>query len=134
MLHRKPFAKILVVLIGILAAVSLLGAEPAQAAAKAKNVIVLIVDGCSAEQYTFARWFKGAPLSFDPYRVGAVKTHIADSVIADSAPAASAFATGVRTNDKFISVGPNRNTLSVVPPPPPVERPHRAGPSLLGSI
>ena len=60
--------------------------EPAQAAAKAKNVIVLIVDGCSAEQYTLARWFKGTPLSFDPYRVGAVKTYIADSVIAEWHP------------------------------------------------
>ncbi len=86
-------------------------------AAQAKNVIVLIVDGCSAEQYTFARWYKGAPLSFDPYRVGSVKTYIADSVIADSAPAASAFATGVRTSDKHISVGPRRNTISGVPVP-----------------
>ena len=93
-------------------------AAPALAAAEAKNVIVLIADGCSSEQYTFARWFKGAPLSFDPYRVGAVKTFIADSVIADSAPAASAYATGVRTSDKFISVGPNQDTLSVVPAPP----------------
>jgi alkaline phosphatase len=66
---------------------------------------VLIADGCASEQHTFARWFKGAPLSYDPYQVGAIKTYIADSVIADSAPAASAFATGVRTNDKFISVG-----------------------------
>ena len=90
--------------------------SPGQAqAAPAKNVIVLIVDGCSAEQYTFARWYKGAPLSFDPYRVGAVKTFIADSVIADSAPAASAFATGVRTSDKHISVGPHRQTLTGVP-------------------
>ena len=40
--------------------------------------------------FTFARWFKGAPLSFDSYRVGAIQTYIADSVIADSAPAASA--------------------------------------------
>jgi alkaline phosphatase len=90
----------------------------AQAGAPAKNVIVLIVDGCSAEQYTFARWYKGAPLSFDPYRVGAVKTFIADSVIADSAPAASAFATGVRTSDKHISVGPNKKTITGVPVPP----------------
>jgi alkaline phosphatase len=117
MLFRKPLAKLLVSLIVILAATALLGAEPAQAAAKAKNVIVLIVDGCSAEQYTFARWFKGAPLSFDPYRVGAVKTFIADSVIADSAPAASAFATGVRTSDKFISVGPHPNTITGVAAP-----------------
>ncbi len=87
-------------------------------AAQARNVIVLIVDGCSAEQYTFARWYKGQPLSFDPYRVGSVKTYIADSVIADSAPAASAFATGVRTSDKHISVGPHRKTITGVPVPP----------------
>jgi alkaline phosphatase len=118
MIYRKPLAKFLLAFIGILAAVSLVGADPAQARAKAKNVIVLIVDGCSAEQYTLARWFKGAPLSFDPYRVGAVKTHIADSVIADSAPAASAFATGVRTSDKFISVGPRQDTLTGVAAPP----------------
>ncbi len=122
MLGRKPSAKFLSVFIVILAVHSLLGAEPAQAAAKAKNVIVLIVDGCSAEQYTLARWFKGAPLSFDPYQVGAVKTHIADSVIADSAPAASAFATGVRTSDKFISVGPRKDTLTGVPAPPEERR------------
>jgi alkaline phosphatase len=124
MLYRKQLATSLVVLIGVLAAFSMLGAEPAQAAAKARNVIVLIVDGCSAEQYTFARWFKGAPLSFDPYRVGAVKTYIADSVIADSAPAASAFATGVRTSDKFISVGPHKDTLTRVTAPPE-DRPYR---------
>jgi alkaline phosphatase len=105
-------------LFGIFVAVLLAGGGHAQASPKAKNVIVLIVDGCSAEQYTFARWFKGAPLSFDPYRVGAIQTYIADSVIADSAPAASAFATGVRTSDKFISIGPHANTLSGVPVPP----------------
>ncbi len=88
----------------------------------ARNVIVMIVDGCSSEQYTFARWFKGAPLSFDPYRIGAVATYIADSVIADSAPAASAFATGVRTSDKHISVGPHEKTLSTIKPPPEAER------------
>jgi alkaline phosphatase len=93
-------------------------AAPALSAAKAKNVIVLIADGCSAEQYTLARWFKGAPLAFDPFQVGAVKTYIADSVIADSAPAASAYATGVRTSDKFISVGPKQETLSTVSTPP----------------
>jgi alkaline phosphatase len=93
-------------------------AGAAQAAVLAKNVIVLIVDGCSAEQYTFARWYKGAPLSFDPYRVGSVKTYIAESVIADSAPAATAYATGVRTSDKHISVGPHQQTITGVPMPP----------------
>jgi alkaline phosphatase len=91
----------------------------AMAAGRAKNVIVLIADGCSDEQYTFARWFKGEGLSFDPIRVGAIKTFIADSVVADSAPAASAFATGVRTSDKFISVGPRSETIPGVPTPEP---------------
>jgi alkaline phosphatase len=101
-------------------AVTLLLSSPALAArAPAKNVIVLIADGCSSEEYTLARWFKGAPLALDGIRVGAVKTYIADSVIADSAPAASAFATGVRTSDDFISVGPQAVTLSVVPTPDP---------------
>ena len=84
-----------------------------------KNVIVLIADGCGAEQYTLARWFKGAPLALDDIAVGGLKTYIADSVVADSAPAATAFATGYRTSDKFISVGPKNPTLSVVPAPDP---------------
>ncbi|MEW6664871.1 MAG: alkaline phosphatase [Thermodesulfobacteriota bacterium] len=89
--------------------------SPSLARERAKNVIVLIADGCSAEQYTFARWFKGQPLSFDSIRTGSIKTFIADSVIADSAPAASAFSTGVRTSDKFISVGPHEKTMAGVP-------------------
>ena len=104
----------------IAAAVTILPSSPALAArAPAKNVIVLIADGCSHEQYTLARWFKGAPLALDGITVGAVKTHSADSVIADSAPAASAFATGVRTSNTFVSVGPRDVTLSVVPRPDP---------------
>ena len=98
---------------------ALLICSAAVAGERAKNVIVLIADGCSDEQYTFARWFKGQPLSFDSIRVGAVETYIADSVIADSAPAATAFATGVRTSDKFISVGPHAETIAGVPKPDP---------------
>ena len=113
--HRRRFAAALTCLLLITFSGAI---RPAVAAAPAKNVIVLIADGCSSEQHTFARWFKGAPLSYDPYQVGAVKTFIADSVIADSAPAASAFATGVRTSDKFISVGPNASVLSTLPRPP----------------
>jgi alkaline phosphatase len=84
----------------------------------ARNVIVLIVDGCSNEQYTLARWYKGQPLAVDAIRTGGVRTWIADSVVADSAPAATAFATGQRTSDKLIGVGPGPATLSVFPKPP----------------
>ncbi len=83
-----------------------------------KNMVLLVADGCGVEPYTLARWFKGGPLAVDAIRTGAVKTYVANSVIADSAPTASAYATGVRTSDKFISVGPQAKTLSVVPVPP----------------
>lgn len=107
-------------LLNIMAILFLLLAGPeALAAGRAKSVIVLIVDGCSSEQYTFARWFKGSPLALDAIQVGAVKTYSADSVLSDSASAASAFASGVRTSNKHISVGPHEKTLSVVPPPAP---------------
>lgn len=98
-------------------ALNVAGLSHASAAQKARNVILLIADGCSSEQYTFARWYKGAPLSFDSIQAGGVKTHIADSVVADSAPAATAYATGIRSSDKFISVGPREMTLSCIPTP-----------------
>ncbi|MFW6123028.1 MAG: alkaline phosphatase [Thermodesulfobacteriota bacterium] len=85
----------------------------------AKNVIVLIPDGCSSEQYTLARWFKGAPLALDQILVGAVKTYVADSVVADSASASTAFATGYRTSCTFISMGPKNPPLACVPNPDP---------------
>jgi alkaline phosphatase len=83
-----------------------------------KNVIMLIADGCSSEQYTLARWFQGKPLALDDILVGGVKTYINDSVIADSAPAATAYATGVRSADNFISVGPKAGALRPDMEPP----------------
>lgn len=76
-----------------------------------KNVIVMIADGCGSEHYTLARWYKEAPLALDEILCGGVKTFISDSVIADSAPAATAFATGFRSSDNFIGVGPKPGTL-----------------------
>lgn len=87
------------------------------AEAPPRNVILLISDGCSSEALTLARWYKGKPLALDAIRTGAVKSFIADSVIADSAPTASAYATGVRTSDNFISIGPDRTTLTSWPAP-----------------
>ena len=50
-------------------------------------------------------------------RTGAVKSFIADSVIADSAPAASAYATGIRTSGRIISLWPKSVTIPGVPAP-----------------
>lgn len=92
---------------------------PLRAERIARNVILMIPDGCSSEQYTLTRWYRGSlpgtdrreELALDRIRRGAVQTYISDSVIADSAPMASAYATGMRTSDKRISVGPHGRTL-----------------------
>jgi alkaline phosphatase len=81
---------------------------------KAKNVIFLLTDGTGPEAWPLARWIKGAPLSVDEILTGAIRTYGADSVITDSAPGATAYATGFKGSDKGISVGPWSVTLDAV--------------------
>ena len=95
------------------------GSPDAEPVPPVKDVIVLIADGCGAEHYTLARWHRGRPLALDEIMVGGLQTYIADSVVADSAPASTAFATGCRTSDKFIGLGPKPGTLPCVPEPEP---------------
>lgn len=79
----------------------------------AKNVIVMIPDGMSQDGLTLARWVynDGKPLNVDELASGLVKTHNADTAIADSAPAGTAMATGYKTNDKLVGVKPAKATL-----------------------
>jgi alkaline phosphatase len=114
--HAKRIITLVIALLALIQPSSRAIAAPKEIS-KPRNVIVLIADGCGSEQYTLARWFKGAPLSLDTILVGGVKTYIADSVVADSAPTSTAYATGYRTSDKLISVGPKEGTLAVVPEP-----------------
>ena len=86
--------------------------------APAKNVIVLMTDGTNATATTLSRWYKGTALATDAILVGGVRTYGADSIITDSAPAASAFATGHKTDDKFISVLPAKVIIPGVPQTP----------------
>ena len=71
-----------------------------------KNVIFLMTDGTSASNIALARWYKGSPLALDEILTGAVRTYSAESVITDSAPGATAFATGHKSNSNFIGVLP----------------------------
>ena len=80
---------------------------PAMAApAKTKNVIILLADGCGATHTTVSRWYKGSPLAMEEIVVGAVRTYSSESLITDSAPAATAYATGYKSNSKFVGVLP----------------------------
>ncbi len=76
-----------------------------------ENVIIMIPDGCDETVQTVARWYKGDDLAVDGMQQGAVKTHMADSIITDSAAASSAFATGYKTSNGFVSVGARSDTL-----------------------
>lgn len=84
---------------------------------KVKNVIVMIPDGMSAGAFTLARWYKAyntttkkvdttTALTLDGMASGLMLTYWeADGIvgaITDSAPAGTAFATGIKTNDKFV--------------------------------
>ncbi|HNX31270.1 MAG TPA: alkaline phosphatase [Holophaga sp.] len=85
----------------------LLAAPPVVAGpAKAKNVIFLLTDGTGPEAWPLTRWVTGGPLVVDQILTGAVRTYGADSVITDSAPGATAYATGFKGSDKGISVAP----------------------------
>lgn len=71
-----------------------------------RNVIVMVPDGTGSSHLTMARWCKGAALTLDSMLAGAVRTFNSESLITDSAPAATAFACGVKTADKVIGFSP----------------------------
>lgn len=75
---------------------------------KAKNIIFFIGDGMGIQTVTAARMLLGdenKSLSFEKFQhAGMVKTYCLDSQIADSACTATAYLTGVKTNDGLIGV------------------------------
>jgi len=79
-----------------------------------KNVIFLLTDGTGPEAWPLARWVKGSPLAVDEILTGAIRTYGADSIITDSAPGATAYATGHKGSDKGISVAPWNITIAGV--------------------
>jgi alkaline phosphatase len=92
-------------------------------AARPKNVILVIGDGMGAGQVTAARWILGDKLQFRRMPATALmSTHCADEAVTDSAAAASAFATGFKTNYHAVSVDADGNPRTTV-----VETAHAAG-------
>ncbi len=107
--------------LGLVAVLSVTAAGGA-ATPSFKNVIVLVLDGCGSTPTTVARWVKGAPLALDRMHLAGVRTYGAESIITDSAPAATAFACGHKTSDKFIGMLPDAVTIPGVPPSTPATR------------
>lgn len=101
------------VILAVLAVVS--GAQAA-----GRSLIVLVADGTGVAHTTLARWVSPSrTLPVDSMKVHLVRTYGAESMVTDSAPAATAFATGHKTSDKFIGVLPGPVTLPGIPPVPP---------------
>lgn len=74
---------------------------------EATNVIMMVMDGTNSDAVTLSRWYKGDSLALDNILSGGVKTYSAESAITDSAPAATALATGHKSNNKYVGVLPS---------------------------
>lgn len=81
---------------------------------KAKNVIFLIPDGYSTAFATSYRWFKGEKTVLDSMLVGMHRSYSANSEVTDSAAAATAFASGIKTNNGMISTSPDGKKLKTI--------------------
>ena len=96
------------------------GGAVSGAQAAVRSVIVLVADGVGVAHTTVARWVSPSrSLPVDSMKVFLVRTYGAESLVTDSAPAATAFATGHKTSDKFVGVLPGPVTLPGIPPVPP---------------
>ena len=67
---------------------------------------MMVMDGTSSSATTLARLYKGKPLALDEIVTGGVRTYSAESAITDSAPAATALATGNKSNSGYVGVLP----------------------------
>ncbi len=90
-------------MIHLIAAI-LLAATPQSAP---KNVILLIADGAGLGHMTLAKHLRGENFRIGTMPViGVHTTYCADRAVTDSAAAATAFATGMKTNYEMLSVDP----------------------------
>ncbi|HHW15427.1 MAG TPA: alkaline phosphatase [Firmicutes bacterium] len=81
----------------------------------AKNVILLIGDGMGAAERQLATYYAGQKLEMDRMPMaGLMTTESADSLVTDSAAAATAMATGFKTKNGMISVTPDGKPVPTV--------------------
>lgn len=79
---------------------------------QAKNVILMIPDGMSVEAVTMTRWMtEDGEFVFDSWATGLVKTHNANTPIADSAPAGTAMATGIKSQSPYVGTYPSKGGI-----------------------
>lgn len=107
---RGRFTGIIVITMILLLSIQVFAADKV-----VKNVILMIGDGMGVQQVTAARVASqgvDGVLNLDKLKyTGFVKTHSANNLVTDSAAAGTALATGVKTNNTFISLDPEQKKL-----------------------
>lgn len=82
-----------------------------------RNMILMIVDGTSTSLLSASRWMKyyqnpdSGTLNVDPYLCAMVRSFSSDSPIPDSAPAMSAYVTGMPQQKGNLSIYPKANPM-----------------------
>lgn len=109
----KSFKKVCITFLAVSTLIpTLTFADTADKYGSAKNVIMMIPDGYSIEIETATRWTTNEKkLELDDMVTGLVRVNNANTPIADSAPAASAMATGLKTETPFISCYPTKDGM-----------------------
>ena len=122
-----PTLGLFVLLIATVLSASTVGAGPtpavpspghAPAPALPRNIILFIGDGMGAVHRTAAQWVQvglAGKLEMDDLPVnGWSRTASADNAVTDSAAGATALATGVRTNNGWLAIGPEHSALTTI--------------------
>ncbi len=88
---------------------------PDHKVSRPRNIILFIGDGMGAAHRQAARLAAGNELAMDRLPVrGRLNTGSADSAVTDSAAAATAIATGVKTDNGLIGMSPDRAVLTTI--------------------
>jgi alkaline phosphatase len=83
---------------------------------KVRNVILMIGDGMGNGHVASAFYANGGELTMTNLRsMGYVCTQSADSFTTDSAASGTAYATGSKTNNRYLGVGPDGKRLKNIP-------------------
>ena len=78
-----------------------------------KNIILMIGDGMGPEHRRLAQLIENEPLAMEQLPIqGQVHTDSFNGEVTDSAAAATAMATGIKTRNKYIGLDADKNTVS----------------------
>ncbi|KYQ90660.1 alkaline phosphatase [Tieghemostelium lacteum] len=82
---------------------------------KKLNIIFMIGDGMGPASLTLSRRaFNQTSLNLDPYLVGTLQTYSSSSWVTDSAAAATAYASGIKTYNEAIGVNPDKRPVGTI--------------------